>query len=77
MVAHRAVKSVLSFQPISNRLVVLTINGSIKTRLITIYAPTETNPDLAKNNFYNQLQHTLDSVGLGGRAWGRVVLDMV
>lgn len=75
MVARRTVKSVVSFQPISNRLVVLTINGSIKTHLITIYTPTETNP--AKNNFYNQLQHTLDSIGLGGRARGRVILDMV
>lgn len=77
MVARRTVKSVVSFQSISNRLVVLTINGSIKTHLITIYTPTETNPDPAKNNFYNQLQHTLDSIGLGGRARGRVILDMV
>lgn len=62
MVARRATKSVVAFQPISDRLAVLTISGTIKTHLDTIYAPTETSPDPAKDDFYNQLQHMLDSV---------------
>lgn len=62
IVARRATKSVVAFQPISDCLAVLTISGTIKTHLDTIYAPTETSPDPAKDDFYNQLQHMLDSV---------------
>ncbi|CAM4496109.1 unnamed protein product [Leuciscus chuanchicus] len=61
MVARRIVGSVVSFQPISDRLAVLTINGTTKTHLVAVYAPTETNPEPTKNDFYNQLQLTLDS----------------
>lgn len=62
MVARHTVGGVVSFQPISDRLAVLTINGTIKTHLVAVYAPTETNPEPTKNDFYNQLQLTLDSI---------------
>ncbi len=62
MVDSRAAKSVIASQPLSDRLAVLTINGTIKTHIISTYAPTETNSDSTKDSFYNQLQHTLDSI---------------
>ena len=62
MVNSQAANSVIPFQPISDRLAILTIKGIIKTHIISIYAPTETSSDLTKNNFYNQLQHALDSI---------------
>ena len=62
MVDRRAARSVIAFQPISDRLAVLTIDGTVKTHILSIYAPTETSPDTAKDDFYNQLQHTVDTI---------------
>ena len=62
MVNRQAANSVIAFQPISDRLAILNIKGTIKTHIISIYAPTEASSDLTKNNFYNQLQHALDSI---------------
>lgn len=62
MVDQQAARSVIAFQPISNRLAVLTVDGTVKTHIMSIYAPTETSPDTAKDDFYNQLQHTLDTI---------------
>ncbi|KAF5906183.1 endonuclease exonuclease phosphatase family, partial [Clarias magur] len=55
MVTSHAARSVIAFQPIYERLVV-------KTHIISVYAPTETSSDQAKDDFYNQLQQTLDSL---------------
>ena len=62
MVNSQAANSVITFQPISDRLAILTIKGTIKTHIISIYSPTEASSDLTKNDFYNQLQHALDSI---------------
>ncbi|CAF1594122.1 unnamed protein product [Adineta ricciae] len=62
MVNSQAAKSVIAFQPISDRLAILTIDGTIKTHIVAIYAPTETSPDPKKDDFYNQLQHAFDSI---------------
>jgi exonuclease III len=62
MVDRRAAGSVIAFQPISDRLAVLTIDGTVKTHILSIYAPTETSQDAAKDDFYNQLQHALDTI---------------
>ncbi|XP_051787580.1 craniofacial development protein 2-like [Erpetoichthys calabaricus] len=62
MVTSHAARSVIAFQPISDRLAVLTIKGTIKTHIISVYAPTETCQDPVKDDFYNQLQQTLDSL---------------
>ncbi|KAF5893028.1 endonuclease exonuclease phosphatase family, partial [Clarias magur] len=62
MVTSHAARNLIAFQPISERLAVLTINGTVKTHLISVYAPTETSPDQVKDDFYNQLQQTLNSL---------------
>lgn len=62
MVDKRAATSVLAFQPVSSRLAVLSINGMIKTHLLSIYAPTEPSSDASKDEFYDELQHTLNSI---------------
>lgn len=61
MVDAQAASSIIAFQPISDRLAVITVNGT-KTHIIAIYTPTETSLDSAKDDFYNQLQHALDSL---------------
>ncbi|KAF5889856.1 endonuclease exonuclease phosphatase family [Clarias magur] len=62
MVTSNAARSVIAFQPISERLPVFTINGTVKTHIISVYAPTETSPDQLKDDFFNQLQQMLDSL---------------
>ena len=51
MVDRQAARSVIAFQPISDCLAALTINGTIKIHVISIYAPTETSTDEAKDSF--------------------------
>ena len=62
MVDRQAARSVMAFQPISDCLAALTINGTIKTHIVSTYAPTETSTDEAKDNFYSQLQQVLDAI---------------
>ena len=62
IVNSRAIKSVIAFQPISDCIAVLTIDSTIKTHFVSIYAPTEISPDPMKDCFYNLLQHTLDII---------------
>uniref|UniRef100_A0A914XR53 Endonuclease/exonuclease/phosphatase domain-containing protein n=1 Tax=Plectus sambesii TaxID=2011161 RepID=A0A914XR53_9BILA len=62
MVSRLAAQSVVAFQPLSNRLAILTINGPVKLHLFAAYAPTETSTDASKDAFYDQLQTALDSV---------------
>ncbi|XP_075232508.1 uncharacterized protein LOC142330924 [Lycorma delicatula] len=52
------VQSVIAFQSISDHLAILTIN----TQMFTIYAPTETSPDSAKDDFYVKIQQSWDSI---------------
>ncbi|XP_067126340.1 craniofacial development protein 2-like [Centruroides vittatus] len=62
MVDGRAGRSVIAFQPISDRLAVLTVHSTIKAHIVSAYAPTETSHDIAKDDFYNQLQYTVDMI---------------
>ena len=62
MVGQRAAHSVVAFQPISERLAVLSIDGTIKTHILSVYAPTETSSDAAKDAFYADLQAATDSI---------------
>ena len=57
-----ASKSVIAFQPISSRLAVLSLSGTIKTHIITAHAPTEVSSDEAKDKFYSQFQDVLDTL---------------
>lgn len=61
-VDNRTIKSTLAFQPISDRLAVLTVDGTIRTHVLSVYAPTEGSSESVKDDFYNQLQRTLDSI---------------
>ncbi|CAF0799104.1 unnamed protein product [Didymodactylos carnosus] len=62
MVDKRAASSIVAFQPISDRLAILPVAGTIKTHVISVYAPTETSQDQAKDDFYDHLQHALDLI---------------
>ncbi|VDP32931.1 unnamed protein product [Heligmosomoides polygyrus] len=53
---------VLAFHPISSRLAVLTLAGTVRTRIFSVYAPTEISPDRAKDDFYSNLQAAIDLV---------------
>ena len=55
-------KSVIAFQPISSRLAVLSLSGTVKTHIIAVYAPTEVSTDEAKDEFYSQFQEILDTL---------------
>ncbi|KAE9547788.1 hypothetical protein FO519_008999, partial [Halicephalobus sp. NKZ332] len=60
-VSKQVQKSILSFQPISNRIATLTLAGTIKTHLIAVYSPTNTSEDKEKDDFYTELQLVADS----------------
>uniref|UniRef100_A0A914XEM2 Endonuclease/exonuclease/phosphatase domain-containing protein n=1 Tax=Plectus sambesii TaxID=2011161 RepID=A0A914XEM2_9BILA len=62
MVSQLATQSVVAFQPLSDRLAILSVNGPVKLHLFAVYAPTETSTDALKDAFYDQLQTALDSV---------------
>lgn len=57
-----AVGSVTAFQPTLDHLAVLTVAGTVKTHILPTYALTKTRLDTAKDDFYNQLQQTLDTI---------------
>ncbi|RXN27752.1 endonuclease exonuclease phosphatase family [Labeo rohita] len=61
MVVHRTSASITAFQPVSERLAVLTIEGTVTTHVIAVYAPTETSPNTNKDDFYERLQLILDA----------------
>ncbi|RXM33270.1 hypothetical protein EOD39_5613 [Acipenser ruthenus] len=54
--------SVIAFQPFSNRLAILTIDGTVMTHIVSIYAPTDVSPDDMKDDFYTQLQDALGTI---------------
>ena len=61
VVSSDADKSVLAFQPYSDRIAVLTLAGKIKTNIVSVYAPTNSSSDASKDEFYGHLQEVLDS----------------
>ncbi|KIH43775.1 endonuclease/exonuclease/phosphatase family protein [Ancylostoma duodenale] len=54
--------SVIVFQPVSSRIAVLTLEGTIRTHIVAVYAPTEITADSSKDQFYSQLQQVIDSL---------------
>lgn len=61
MVDRRISTSVFTFQPISERLAILTIDGTTTTHIVSAYVPTEAGLDAATDKFYNCLQLVLDT----------------
>ena len=57
-----AFKSIIAFQPISSRLAVLSLSGTIKTHIIAAHAPIEVSSDEAKDKFYSEFQEVLDTL---------------
>ena len=55
-------KHVIAFQPISSRLAILSLSGTIKTHIIAVYAPTEVSSDESKDEFYLKFQEVLDTL---------------
>lgn len=51
MVNSQIVNSLIDFEFICERLAILTTEDTIKIRILSTKAPTDTNPDLIKNNF--------------------------
>ncbi|KAK6019351.1 endonuclease/exonuclease/phosphatase family protein [Ostertagia ostertagi] len=62
MLNSHASKCVVSFQPISPRIAVITLGGTVKSHIVSVYAPTEPSDDGMKDEFYMQLQDVLDSI---------------
>ncbi|VDP24432.1 unnamed protein product [Heligmosomoides polygyrus] len=59
---EKATDCVLAFHPISSRLAVLMLAGTVRTYIFSVYAPTEISPDDAKDDFYSNLQAAIDLV---------------
>ncbi|VDP44640.1 unnamed protein product [Heligmosomoides polygyrus] len=59
---EKATDCVLAFPPISCRLAVLTLAGTVRTHIFSVYTPTEISPDDAKDDFYSNLQAAIDLV---------------
>ncbi|CAF1524840.1 unnamed protein product [Adineta ricciae] len=55
-------QNLIAFQPISSRLAILSLYGTINTHIIAAYAPTEVNSDQSKNEFYIKLRELLDAL---------------
>uniref|UniRef100_A0A914XMQ5 Endonuclease/exonuclease/phosphatase domain-containing protein n=1 Tax=Plectus sambesii TaxID=2011161 RepID=A0A914XMQ5_9BILA len=60
--SKQAAASVLCFRLLSSRLATLTLTGTIRTHIFSIYTPTEVSPDSTKDDFYSDLQEAIDSV---------------
>ncbi|VDO60213.1 unnamed protein product [Heligmosomoides polygyrus] len=52
---EKATDCVLAFHPISSRLAVLTLAGTVRTHIFSVHAKTEISPDEAKDDFYSNL----------------------
>jgi hypothetical protein len=62
LISDHCRKSVLSFDPVSDRLAVLNLAGTAPVNIIAAYAPTEISSDAEKESFYEQLQNTINSI---------------
>ena len=64
-VDSKSSSSVIAFQPISSRIATLSVLGTVRMHIISVYAPTEVSTDEAKDAFYAQLQETVDALPTG------------
>ena len=63
IVTKTIAKSVLGYNPVNDRIIVLRLHAKpVNITIIQIYAPTSAAKDEVKDSFYQELQHTLDSV---------------
>lgn len=69
MVYRWAVGSEIAFKPISDWLAGLTIASAVKFFILSTYAPTKTSLDTVKDDFYNQLKQTLETI-----PWTKLIL---
>ncbi|EYB88481.1 hypothetical protein Y032_0246g35 [Ancylostoma ceylanicum] len=59
---RRTYSSVVAFQPITSRMAVPTLEGTITAHIVVVYAPTEDAADTSKDRFYSQLHLVVDSL---------------
>ncbi|EYC06433.1 hypothetical protein Y032_0076g1060 [Ancylostoma ceylanicum] len=62
MLSNRVVATVAAFQPVSSRIAVISVSGTVTVHILCIYAPTEMSPDLVKDEIYGQLQRVVDAI---------------
>ena len=63
LLSKRAKKSLLAINPLSERIITTRFKGSIANiSIIQVYAPASSRSDQNVENFYVQLQHTIDQV---------------
>ena len=63
---REAHKSLGAYTPVSDRIVTARLNAKPKPlTVIQVYAPTSTHDECTKNQFYDQLQATVDKVNKG------------
>ncbi|EYC13705.1 hypothetical protein Y032_0043g876 [Ancylostoma ceylanicum] len=62
MLSDRVVATVAAFQPVSSRIAVISVCGTVTVHILCIYAPTEMSPDSVKDEFYGQLQRVMDVI---------------
>ncbi|EYC22441.1 hypothetical protein Y032_0017g3351 [Ancylostoma ceylanicum] len=62
MLSDRVVATVAAFQPVSSRIAVISVCGTVTVHILCIYAPTEMSPDSVKDEFYGQLQRVVDAI---------------
>ena len=60
VVHNKFLQYIEDIEPISDRLMYITIRGIIETNIICIYLPPADRPDLEKDIAYNNLQKIID-----------------
>ena len=61
MLSKQASKTILSWEPVSDRIITLRLNSNFqKTTIITVYAPTNETEKVLKEAFYQKLQSVID-----------------
>ena len=60
---RKASSTVVSWKPVNERIITVRLKAKLtKVTVVQVYAPTEDTPDEEKDDFYEQLQKTLDEV---------------
>ena len=63
MLRGEAAKSLIGWEPVNDRIITARLQTRhAKVSVIQIYAPTEPSSDNEKDEFYNQLQQTIDNI---------------
>ncbi|EYC36867.1 hypothetical protein Y032_0849g2673 [Ancylostoma ceylanicum] len=62
MLSNRVVATIAAFQPVSSRIAVISVCGTVTVHILCIYAPTEMSPESVKDELYGQLQRVVDAI---------------